>query len=115
MVPNRSEFSPGNEAPSSHCCLVAVSSWNSKIDGLYVMKNKSEKFRANFANTSAYNNCIHLWHRRLGHTSFKVIKKMSEFAEGKNIDCSVCKMTKSALWVEGVRKLKYHFSWFMQT
>lgn len=48
-----------------------------------------------------HDNCAHLLHRKLGHISFPIIKKMTEYSEGlklKNCEnylkCSVCKCSK---------------------
>ncbi|XP_060538760.1 uncharacterized protein LOC132709358 [Pantherophis guttatus] len=49
-----------------------------------------------------HSRCIHKWHRRLGHASFRVLRKMPEFAKGLDLkgckvflDCAVCKKAKS--------------------
>ncbi|XP_060546163.1 uncharacterized protein LOC117661243 [Pantherophis guttatus] len=50
-----------------------------------------------------HSRCIHKWHRRLGHASFRVLRKMPEFAKGLDLkgckvflDCAVCKKAKAA-------------------
>ncbi|XP_070598553.1 uncharacterized protein [Erythrolamprus reginae] len=54
-------------------------------------------------NKSFHSRCIHRWHRRLGHASYPVLAKMSEYADGFKIDgackvyldCKICNSAKS--------------------